>query len=172
MPVTYQLIASNVLGSSASSITFSSIPATYTDLVLRFSSRSDVGSAGLTLYLSPNASTSSDSTTILWADGTSAFSTRFSATGIGLYMGWVNGTRTANTFSSAEIYIPNYAGSTNKVFSSAIAEESNSTADTRISATAGLWSNTAAITSLVVKISAGVNFVSGSSFYLYGIKNS
>ena len=172
MANTYTLISSNVLSTAAASVTFSSIPATYTDLVLRFSSRSDVGSAGLTLYLSPNGSTANDSTTILWADGTSAFSTRFSATGIGLYMGWVNGTRTTNTFSSAEIYIPNYSGSTNKVFSSAIAEESNSTADTRISATAGLWSNTAAITSLIVKISAGVNFVSGSSFYLYGISKN
>jgi hypothetical protein len=172
MAATYTLISSNVLASSAASVTFSAIPSTYTDLVLRFSSRSDIGSAGLTLYLSPNASTSSDSTTILWGDGTSPYSSRFSATGVGLYMGWVNGTRTTNTFSSAEIYIPNYAGATNKVFSSAIAEESNSTADTRISATAGLWSNTAAISSLVVKISAGVNFVSGSSFYLYGIKSS
>ena len=41
MPATYTLIASNTLSSAAASVTFSAIPATYTDLVLRYSARSD-----------------------------------------------------------------------------------------------------------------------------------
>ena len=61
MANTYTLISSNVLGSSAASITFSAIPATYTDLVVRVTSRVDRSINGAhNCFLTVNGSTSSD----------------------------------------------------------------------------------------------------------------
>ncbi len=73
MPATYTLINSNVLTSSAASVTFSAIPATYTDLVIRCSGRSDSSfSAVLDLYLSFNGSTATYSRTQIRGYGSTA----------------------------------------------------------------------------------------------------
>jgi hypothetical protein len=163
------LITSQTLASSAASVTFSSIPATYTDLVVRSSVRwDDAGYASLELRL--NGSTTNDSSTELYVyDVTNSGSSRYTTLSFG---GTISGTGTSNTFSSNELYIPNYAGSTNKPSSlMAFAENNSGTTGTYISATANLWSNTAAVTSIILAISSG-NIVAGSSFYLYGLKNS
>lgn len=170
MPATYTLIASNTLSSSAASVTFSSIPATYTDLVLRMSTRSDVA-LNYETAIQINSISTNYSITRLVGDGATATSARYTAQDK-YYMASTNGTNTtANTFANLEFYIPNYAGSANKVASGFGVTENNS-ASTNVSMAvhAELLSNTAAITQLI--ISAVGNFVSGSSFFLYGIKNS
>ena len=173
MPSTYTLISSNVLSSSAASVTFSAIPSTYTDLVLRVSARSDA--AGLTqdnIWITFNGVGSGYSTTALTGNGSAASSnSTSSATIIRAYNGANSNGATANSFGSAEIYIPNYAGSTAKPVSSFGVSETNS-ATSYLSATAGLSSATAAITSIMTMTGNGSNWLAGSSFYLYGIKNS
>ena len=171
MPSTYTLISSNVLSSSAASVTFSAIPSTYTDLVLRVSARSDDASTVRGFRLNFNGvSGTSYSETYLSGNGATASSVRDSSisySDLGVVSG---GSTTANTFGSVEIYIPNYAGATNKPLSGDSASEDNSTTAYR-RANAALFSNTSAISSVVATLNAG-NFASGSSFYLYGIKNS
>lgn len=172
MPVTYNLIASNTLSSSAASVTFSAIPGTYTDLVLRGSSRVSFAQAVIDFYITVNSITSSYSDTSVYASGSSAVSGRNIWGGAGWYGGRNPGsTATSNTFGSFELYIPNYAGSTNKPASYISAAENNSSTDWQIYNAANLLSNTAVISSITVN-SDGRNFVSGSSFFLYGIKNS
>ena len=79
-------------------------------------------------------------------------------------------TATSNTFSNAEYYIPNYAGGTNKSTSGdAVAEQNATTA--QVILTAGLWSNTAAITSVGLTPTSGT-FLQYSTAYLYGVKNA
>jgi hypothetical protein len=177
MANTYTLISSNVLGSSAASVTFSAIPSTYTDLVVRCSARGDgAGIAAYRLYLTFNSDTVFGGTQTSWTEvlgnGSSAASN--SGSGQGFVRLWENeSTATANTFGSAEIYIPNYAGATNKPVSGFSVAENNAAGGTNvaaINAVAGLRANTAAITA--VNLYAYNNFVSGSSFYLYGISNS
>jgi hypothetical protein len=171
MANTYTLISSNTLSSSAASVTFSSIPATYTDLVLRMSVRSDIADSYVNIYVSYNGNASNYSETYMAGNGTSAVSGRGSANPYFLQAVWSEGTSwTSNTFASSELYIPNYAGSANKVASAFGAAENNATA-ARVTTTATLWSNTSAISSINLQPYSG-NFVSGSSFYLYGIKNS
>jgi hypothetical protein len=170
MPSSRILISSQTLGSSAASVTFSSIPSTYTDLVLRMSTRSDVASNYETA-IQINSISTNYSMTRLVGNGATATSARYTAQST-YYMASTNGTNTtASTFSNLEFYIPNYAGSANKVASGFGVTENNS-ASTNVSMAihAELLSNTAAITQLV--ISAQGNFVAGSSFYLYGLKNS
>lgn len=173
MANTYTLISSNVLASSAASVTFSAIPSTYTDLVLRMSARSDRAVTSQNFYVQLN-SASYDGTysfTSLRGQGSAAESVRTSVDGA-FYGGYIQGSSaTSNTFNSSEYYFPNYAGSTNKVASGFTAVENNSSTIEFLSAVANLRTATAAITSIVLSLPAG-NFVSGSSFYLYGIKNT
>ena len=172
MANTYTLISSNVLASTTVTVTFSSIPSTYTDLVLRYSSRTANASADYFVTLRINGSSAATySDTRISGNGSAASSgaqTNVTSGYAGVNSG---GGATANTFGSNEIYIPNYAGATNKPWSGFGTMENNSTTSF-IGATAGLRSNTDAITSVSIIDPSGSGFVSGSSFYLYGIKNS
>lgn len=169
MPVTYNLIASNTLSSSAASVTFSAIPNTYTDLVLRVSGRTDFSGD---LLITFNADTATNySRTEIYGDGSTSGSFRASNASSARFVYSLNPDgSTSNTFSNSEIYIPNYLASANKPFSGNGRAEGNASSPIYLSGSAMLWRNTAAITS--IKLETQFNFVSGSSFFLYGIKNS
>ena len=173
MANTYTLISSNVLSSSAASVTFSAIPSTYTDLVLRMSIRGT--HTGFTvngqLYVN-NETTANFSNTQVDAYGSTPESSRNTGLTYQIVSESVPGTSyTSNTFSSSEVYLPNYAGSANKVFSVFTATENNSATVNYLVAQAGLRSATAALNELKFQAASG-NLAAGSSFYLYGIKNS
>lgn len=162
MPTTCKLIAKSTLGSAASTVTFDSIPSTATDLLFLVSPR---GTNYTELRLAFNTAATTDLTS------RSIQGTGSSAVSYSLARGYVCempvSTATANTFGNVEIYIPNYAGSTNKSYSATGVSENNATA-AEIVATAGLWSNTSAITKVVFSCSTG-QFAAESSFFLYGI---
>jgi len=172
MALTYQLISSNVLASSAASITFSSIPATYTDLVIRMSVRSDRAATTDTVKITFNNDTSSIySYTRIRSDAATVTSGRDSALAYA-NTGLTNAnTSTANTFASSEIYIPSYTVSQNRPLSVFTTQEDNTTT-AYIHAQANLYSSTTAISRIDLALLTGPNFLTGSSFYLYGIKNS
>jgi hypothetical protein len=172
MPATYTLIASNTLSSSAASVTFSAIPATYTDLVLRMSLRSTEASNTTPIEITFNSDTATNySVTRINGDGSAASSSRRTSYNFidGFQVPAANGT--SNTFSSTELYIPNYTASQNKPMSLMQVDERNTTA-AEMNAIAGLWRNTAAITSITLDFFGATTYASGSSFFLYGIKNS
>ena len=174
MATTCKLIAKNTLGSSAASVTFSSIPSTYTDLLLIVSARTDRASQIVDVVgVRFNGNTSNYSARIISGANTQATS---SSVASGAYTwGWfayaTAPNATSSTFASNEIVIPNYAGGANKSVSSTFAVENNSgaTNEAFLGGIAGLWADTAAITSIDCVVGFGTNFVSGSSFYLYGI---
>lgn len=119
-----------------------------------------------------NASTTNGSQTILAGTGSSALTYNDTAIVYNYSYASVPGnTTTSNTFGSDEIYIPNYIGSAKKVASIFGTMENNATAS-YINASAALSGITAAVTSILLSPAAAGNFVAGSSFYLYGIKNS
>ena len=169
MPANYVLLEKITVGAAgASSVTFSSIPQTgYTDLVLKFSTRSTTTSGASYNYISlqPNGSTTSLNFKFLYGLGSSAASESDNSIALGGYSS--DSSTTSNTFSNGEIYIPNYAGSNYKSFSSDSVTENNSTSAMAALA-ASLWSNTAAITSLTLTQATG-NFAQYSTFYLYGV---
>lgn len=176
MPNTFTLIASVTLSSAAANIDFTSIPATYTDLCLKFSLRStanDVpGSNPNDANVYFNNSTSGYSERMLYSDnGTSAASAATS----GSLLNWAgvqnSNSNTVSTFSNCELYIPNYAGSANKSASSDSVRENNATGSIQLRLVASLWSNAAAITSVKLVPDYG-NFAIYSTATLYGIKNS
>lgn len=170
MATTCELIAKNVLSSTATDIDFTSIPGTYTDLLLVASTRTDLsGQIYGTQRLRINGDTGSNYS-YRFLEGNGANVSSGNSTTSYIFLGVATGaTATASTFASLEIYIPNYAGSTNKSLSVSNTHETNGTT-AYIDAIAGLWSSTNAITSL--KVYSTENFQSGSSFFLYGITRS
>lgn len=174
MANTYTLIASSTVGAGgASSITFSSIPATYTDLKVVFSLRSDWSSDPYDYFVQGiqfNGTTSTYSTKLLYGSGSAAASGSDSSTG--LRQSYYNaGTSTSNTFANGEMYIPNYISSNYKSASIDQVTENNATASIA-GLTAGLWSSTSAITQIAFLPRSGSNFVQYSTAYLYGVKNA
>jgi hypothetical protein len=173
MPLTYVNIASVTTSGSAGSVVFSSIPSTYTDLVIRGSARSDlsgqvidylgvsIGGGGVGTY----------SETSLEGNGSTVSSARNSnTTGLGLKSVIPAATSTANTFGNWELYIPNYTSSANKpMFIGSVQETNSSTA--YMSYIANLLRSSVSISSITLIPTNGA-FVNGSTFYLYGIKNS
>ena len=173
---TYVAIAKTVLTGSQATVTFSGIVNTYTDLVLLVSSRDDYASGRDNIKLTINGTSANYTQRIIYAFGTTAGSVSASGGGTGTYFDYLYNTAasgTSNTFGSSEIYIPNYLSSTNKPISTSSVAENNATdSTTMVTAGALLWSNTSAITSITLAPALGTNFVSGSRFDLYGIKNS
>ena len=169
MPTTYKLISKVTVGSGgAANIEFTSIPGTYTDLILKLSARcTTAGDVYEDVGIYFNGSTSSLSWRWLYQLTTTVGST----SGSTRYMGLVTaGGATASTFGNTEFYIPNYTSGNNKSLSIDSVTENNGT--TILNAlSAGLWSNTAAITSITLNPETG-NFVQYSTARLYGIKSS
>lgn len=173
MPATYKKIQSvTVTASTAAAIEFTSIPATYTDLMIKLSTRttqSGVYSAG---YISFNDATGTNmyKDRDLYGEGSgtpgSGNSTNNDYTS---RISWTTAnSATASTFGSSEVYVPNYASSTAKSISADTVSENNATA--AIAALgAGLFDNTNAITSFKIIPPTGTNFLQHSSATLYGI---
>lgn len=177
MAATYTLIESYTVGAGgASSVTLGSggtIPQTYTDLQLLVSVRT-TGSSDPTVRIRFNSNSSNYTYIQLYANGSAAYSGTQAGVTSGttfMYGGYGdNSGNTANTFSNHEIYIPNYTSSNYKSCSIDSVNEDNSSSALQF-LVAGLWSDTSAITSIV--LSQGTdNYAQYSTFYLYGIKNS
>jgi hypothetical protein len=166
--MTMTLIETKTLGTAAASIEFTSIPQDGTDLLLVYSLRSAATADGV--FLRFNGSTSGYSQRTLYGTGSAAASALnpYNVTS-GLFLATIPGTSyTSNTFNNSELYISNYAGSTNKSTSLTGVGENNGT-ESYQDLGAGLWSNTAAITSILVYSVSSSNFVVGSTISLYKI---
>lgn len=156
-----QLISSVSVGvGGAATIDLTSIPSTYTDLMLVLSARATSTTATITVAFNG----SSASFTNLNMEGNPSYGVT-SATGTTLVGRASISTDTASTFGNLSIYIPNYTGSANKNFSvDAVTENNATTAYTQIFT--GVWANTAAITQITLSLA---NFSQYSNAYLYGI---
>lgn len=173
------LIGSVTVGSGgASTIDFSSIPSTYTDLCLKLSLRSSNNSNARDYFMMRFNGSSSSIYSNRWMmgyDGGSTVSNSGSAQSYqNTFVGNANDA-TANTFGNAEIYFPNYAGSTNKSLSADWVAENNASTFYAVGLTAGLWASTSAINQITIypgNPTPSGNFSQYSTAYLYGIKNS
>ena len=171
MANTYTLISSYTVGAGGiATVTFSSIPNTYTDLCLKVSFRDSSSNDRRILFARFNGTTSGyNDKEVRGYNNTIASQTDNGGNNsIGIY-DIPAANATASTFSNVEIYIPNYASSNNKSISAdGVSENNSSFAVTAI--TAGSSNITSAITS--IDLFAAANIVQYSTAYLYGIKNS
>jgi len=162
MTATYDCIATTTLtNNTTQSVTFSSISGNYTDLVIVCLASNDTNARNLLLRM--NSDTGGNySNTRIFGDGSAAYSERSTNT---TYMSiGINGNSSTN-FSTHIINVMNYSNTT--TYKTAIARSGYATA--YVDSYVGLWRSTSAITSIEVTTGA-VNWRSGSTFTLYGIK--
>lgn len=161
--MTMTKIETVTLGSTQASIDFNSIAGSFTDLLVVASLRhsaTGVNIAGIKF----NGSTSNFNIRYIEGTGSATGSANTTTNYAGLLQG---SSSTSNTFASTNIYIPNYAGSTNKSYSVDTVTENNAAAAFQ-HLQSGLWSNTAAITSISLYSFEG-SLVAGCTATLYGI---
>lgn len=169
MPTTYEPIATQTLGGNTTSVTFSSIPQTYTDLRLsitynltstnigriRFNSDSGANYSAKYLIAMGSSIYSRSQSSLTYID----FGYELTAPGSSVY-----------TFSLLDIF--NYTGSTRKTMIGQMSNDQNSASGSS-ERNAGIWRDTSAITSIEIgAVNPSVQFRANSTFTLYGIKNA
>ena len=157
MPSTYEPIATQTLGSAAASVTFSSIPQTYTDLILIVNGTNSVDANLNTTF---NSDTSTNySRTFIYGSGSSAISGR-EANSNAMILTYLTTSQTNSIY-----HIMNYSNTTtNKTVLSRT--NASTVAVTEIVC---LWRNTAAVSTITLTSGSG-SIQAGSTFTLYGIK--
>lgn len=166
---TYESINSTTLTSATSTVTFSSIPSTYTDLILVANIRIS-GSGGEGVVIRFNSDTSSNySYTRLFASSSvvSDRGSNLTSTDGGYFPG---SDSSSNLFDPGIYHIMNYSNTTtNKTVISRWNNNQNP-GTTHVGLNVGLWRSTSAINSVSLIAGSSKNFVAGCSFALYGIK--
>lgn len=167
---TMTLIATQTVGAGgAGGFDFTSIPQTYTDLVVKLSARSSSTSTTVYSWMAFNLNYSTTAYAYRRLDANGSSVTSASATNSAVaYFSVTNGAnQTANTFSNTEIYIPNYTNSATKAFSSDSVTENNGTV-----ANQTIWAMSAAIGAPITAITlscADGSYVQYTTASLYGI---
>lgn len=174
-----KLIETKTVGAGGvASVTFSSIPQTYTDLKIVMSARvTSGGNTSDNAYVTFNGTTDRYYEVLLYGAGTSSGSV--SAQNANAYLQWSgsasgSSTTVANTFSNAEVYIANYTSSNSKSVTSNWVNIDNSV-NGWAGISSGLWNPTsnAPITSITIAArSAATSFIENSTFYLYGVPST
>ena len=180
MATTYKLIATATAGASTSSLDFTAIPGTYTDLLLKVSGRTtDTSQIRDYFLLRFNSSATGYSRTWLAGYDNSNVTSGAGVTETYGFCGGINGFLSlANTFGNAEIYIPSYASSVQKMYNADCSGGYNGATTYLTNIANVIWDNTAAITSISLFPANGSvsspsgNWAQNSTAYLYGIKNS
>ena len=159
---TYSLISNTTLGSAQSTVTISSIPATFTDLLL-VSSVAFTSAVADSVFTFNTDTATNYSFTALYGNGTTATSARSAnRSNISLY----EGPSTTLGGSNSLLHILDYANTT--TYKTTLSRGNTSASGT--GAVVGLWRSTAAINQIVIGNNGGTTFVTGSNFKLYGIE--
>jgi hypothetical protein len=172
MAKSFELINSISVGSGgAANIDFTSIPQTYTDLCLRFSSRTTHNNTPDDWYMTVNNDGASVySYRMLYGSGSGVGTIGGSATG-GIYAGWTDASpNTSNTFANTELYFPNYTSSDYKNwYIDGVYEQNGTTAYQYLNGC--LFSKTTAISSIKL-VGFNASWAQYTTAYLYGINKS
>jgi hypothetical protein len=160
MTATYVPIETQTLGTAQASVTFSSIPATYTDLVLVFNGTIGAGSQNMELRFNGDTTTNY-SETRLFGTGVANGSDRTTTTN------QIRVGNIYNTQTSTIIQVFNYSNTT--TFKTVLSRHNN--ANNQVSVHCGLWRKSPeTINTVFVRPGGAVNFAIGCTFTLYGIK--
>jgi hypothetical protein len=170
---TFDLIASVTVGSGgAANMQFLSIPSTFTDLKVVISARTNRASAvdSIGYYFNGDTTAARYSSKVLFCTGSGVGSN--SPSPVNDEAMFVSGnSATANTFGNTDLYIANYAGSTQKSSSIDSTGENNATT-ARMNIAATLYNQTTAISSITIIPITGTLLQEFSTAYLYGVKNA
>jgi hypothetical protein len=169
MANTFKKIQTVTVGSGGSAtMSFTSIPQTYTDLKIVFSGRSArTASAYDSLVVKFNSTATTYAARRLYGEGGSAGSDTVT-TQQGAFS---SNSTTANVFGSIEVYIPNYTSSNQKITSSYSVAENNDSSAYGLQLVASKWDGTGAITQIDLSTGSSSNFMQYTTATLYGVSN-
>ena len=157
---TYTLIASNTLASVTTEITFSSIPSTYTDLVVVVNYKANNGAKYLTMRLNGDTGTNYSRTEIFATD--TAITNQRLANENYAYINSVNAP--TGTWATFILNLNDYSNTTTY---KTILTRANSS--TNVGMNTNLWRSTAAINTIFLT-ALGSGYDIGSTFRIYGIE--
>jgi hypothetical protein len=160
MAMTYEPIATETLGTATGSVTFSSIPGTYTDLVVVCNFGAVTASQDFTFQFNGDTASNYSDTRIY---GTSGAVSNRNTSGTKIYADSVGVSTTLQAIDI--IQIMNYSNSS--TYKTALVRSNDVSKSTEL--VVGLWRSTAPITSISMAMTSGL-LMSGSTFTLYGIK--
>jgi hypothetical protein len=168
MATTFVKIQTVTAVSAVASLSFTSIPQTYTDLKIIFSGRSArTASAYDSLVVKFNSTATTYVARRLAGEGASGSSDTVT-TQQGAFS---SNSTTANVFGSIEVYIPNYTLGNQKFTSSDSVAENNDGTAYGVQLVASKWDGTNAITQIDLSANSGSNLMQYTTATLYGIKN-
>jgi hypothetical protein len=167
--VSYKLISSYEATGSVASITFSSIPQTYTDLVLVHSVRSTRTDGMADMIAEINGDTSALSRRRMYGDGSPSNTSSDTGNLLGNSNKFASG-----IFSSCKLYFANYTRTAfhKNFLSDGVVESSVAGDEVSKSFLSTIWANNNAITSIRIFDNTGNNLIQYSTAYLYGISNA
>jgi hypothetical protein len=170
MPSTYSQIATQTLGSTTATVTFSNIPQTYTNLRLVMSAAIPSGSDAFSFWQANGDTATNYSQTNLYGTGSTAGSDRITSISNPSFNYYSNITTTVGQNATVATWF-NYSNTT--TYKTMLVRSNTATGPSfpGVSGTSALWRSTAAITSLSFKVQ-GNSFATGSTFTLYGIKGA
>jgi hypothetical protein len=154
---TYVALATTTLASATATVTFSSIPATYRDLILVFEGKSSSTLENTYIQLNGDATAGNYPYVLMLGTGSSAISAAYTARTWG----------EADTTGGNMIYQFMDYSATDK--HKTVLFRTNRSAG-GVTAQAGRWANSSAITSIALQMGVSQNFAVGSTFSLYGIE--
>ena len=173
MTSTYEMIQKTTLSSAVASVSFTSITGTYTDLVVIASVQGQSNGCNIQIWFNGDGSSTNYSTTTLYSTGSAINSTR-NTSQPKINFGTNGGMpfATSNQFGINIYNIQNYSNSTTykTVLGTSRSTDGGYTGATELDFAAGVWRNTAAITSINIGVDNGKTMQIGSTITIYGIK--
>ena len=167
MAVTYDKIATTTLSSASSTVTFSSITNSYTDLVLIMNLGASTAGAGVYIRLNTDTSPSGTNYSVTNMVGTGSTTVGNHAANYSAVLpAWYIGVGATINFIN-KVDFMNYSSTTMNKTVIARAGRVTTETDPGTVATISLWRNTSAINS--IQITCSSNMITGSTFTLYGI---
>jgi hypothetical protein len=165
MPATYDKIATTTLSSAVSSFTFTSIPQTYTDLILISSALGETGVSYIECLQFNGSTNGTYSNTFAGGYVSSSGSNRNTNVDY-IFAAHLNGYFTTGVPMTGVTYINNYSNTT--TFKTTFSRGGSPATDSAMMA--GLWRATLAIDEIKIFLQSTTNLQAGSTFTLYGIK--
>jgi hypothetical protein len=171
MALTYELIGSVTANGSSTTMTISSIPQTYTDLVIRVAIRSALSSLRDTVNVTFQSSSGTRTqVSLLGQQDVISYSALTTGSNWTYDFPATANTATANTFGFFELYLPNYTATSNKQSYATYGSTGNGSSNTYGGMTGSFINFTSAITA--INVACGSNLAANSNFALYGIKQA
>jgi hypothetical protein len=162
---TYELIESVTLASNASTIEFTSIAATYSDIIIQGLTRSTRGAGAEDLYLRMNTDVGDNYYSVYMYGAGAASSFTQNSSGMAVAINTSASSQAAGSFSSMQASVMDYSASDKHT---SVLSRNGGNGQNEVWTGAHRWANNSAVTSLILYYKIG-QIAAGTTISIYGI---